>query len=234
MPLLFTRHPFADATFGVWHITEGESFFREDLPLTTEEEAELTQYKNLRRLEWLAGRWLLHKMSGAYQRLPLAKDAFSKPFFRDNQHLTCSLSHSQGIVGALLVDHSRADHAPKNRAQYGCDLQVLVEKMTRLAPKFLNEPEDNFVKKHPPTVQFDLLHIFWTAKESLYKAYGLKEMDFRAHLHLYPFAWDSQQGSSTGTITKDDFNASFQLWFEKTSLPESNIQFIWTICAPEK
>ena len=107
MPLLLTTHPFLDTTFGLWQIAEEESFFREELPLSREEEAEITRLKNdLRRHEWLASRWLLHKMTGAPQRLPLAKDAFSKPFFPENQHLACSLSHSHGIVGALIVQHS--------------------------------------------------------------------------------------------------------------------------------
>ena len=235
MPLLLTRHPFPDTTFGLWQIAEEESFFREELPLSPDEEAEMSRLKNdLRRHEWLAGRWLLHKLTGAPQRLPLAKDAFSKPFFPENQHLACSLSHSHGIVGALIVRHSsfviRHSSFP---VTCGCDIQVLVEKMPRLASKFLNLEEEEFVASHSAPEQFDLLHVFWTAKESLYKAYGLKALDFRAHLRVESFAWKENGGAARGWVEKDDFSKAYQLIFEKIILPDGAGELVWTVCLPE-
>ncbi|HAD12651.1 MAG TPA: hypothetical protein DCF33_09450, partial [Saprospirales bacterium] len=105
MPLLLVSKPFPNASFGLWQIAEEEDYFRADLPLSKDEETEFARHQNpLRRLEWLAGRWLLHKLTDEPERLPLAKDAFSKPFFPENQHLGCSLSHSKGTVGVLIVD----------------------------------------------------------------------------------------------------------------------------------
>lgn len=252
MPLLLTRHPFPETAFGLWQIAEKETFFREELPLSQSEEAEVARLKNdLRRHEWLAGRWLLHKLTGAPQRLPLAKDAFSKPFFPENQHLACSLSHSQGIVGALIANTEygirnteygmrNMESEPLNSAfriphsEIGCDVQVLVEKMPRLAYKFLNAEEETFVASHSKSVQFDLLHVFWTAKESLYKAYGLKELDFRAHLHVEPFEWKDNHGSARGWVAKSDFRQAYHLQFEKTALSENSGELIWTVCLPEK
>jgi len=239
MPLLLTTHPFPDTTFGLWQIAEEEAFFREELPLSPEEEAEMSRLKNdLRRHEWLAGRWLLHKLTGAPQRLPLAKDAFSKPFFPENQHLACSLSHSHGTVGALILNEQRTTNnsLPRNLGEQqvtcGCDIQVLVEKMPRLASKFLNLEEEEFVASHAAPAQFDLLHVFWTAKESLYKAYGLKALDFRAHLRVEPFEWKESRGVARGWVEKDDFRQAYRLQFEKISLPESG-ELVWTVCLPE-
>ncbi len=248
MPLLLTRHPFPDTTFGLWQIAEEEAFFREELPLSPEEEAEMSRLKNaLRRHEWLAGRWLLHKLTGAPQRLPLAKDAFSKPFFPENQHLACSLSHSHGTVGALISDFgfripdSRFQIIPPSNLEseiwnlksgIGCDIQVLVEKMPRLASKFLNLEEEEFVANHSAPMQFDLLHVFWTAKESLYKAYGLKALDFRAHLRVEPFEWKENRGEARGWVEKNDFSRAYQLQFEKIILPDSE-ELVWTVCLPE-
>lgn len=219
MPLLSSSHPFAGAALGVWQIGEAEAFFRDQLPLSREEELELALLKHLRRLEWLAGRWLLHRLTGAPQRLPLAKNAFSKPFFLDQPDLHCSLSHSHGVVGALLADQN-----------CGCDIQVLVEKMPRLAPKFLNEPESHFVREYHPDEQFDLFHIFWTAKESLYKTYGLKELDFRKHLYVAPFPWDGFSGTTEGIIEKNEFRQVFRLEFEKLTLPDASGSYICTTC----
>jgi phosphopantetheinyl transferase len=221
MPLLFSRHPFPDATFGLWLIAETEDFFRAGLPLSPAETTELEPLKGIRRQEWLAVRWLLHQFTGQKIRLPLAKSAFSKPFFPDNDHLTCSLSHSHGVVGALLVEG----------AGCGCDIQVMVDKTTRLAPKFLNPQEARFVDTHPNARQFDLVHIFWTAKESLYKAYGLKALDFRSHMRVEPFTWNGRSGTTIGWVEKDDYNQAFTLMFEKTELPDGR-ELIWTICIP--
>lgn len=229
MPLLSTSHPFSNASFGLWQITESEAFFRADLPLSDPEEAELAQHQNsLRRLEWLAGRWLLHKLSNAPIRLPLAKDAFSKPFFPENQHLSCSLSHSKGKVGALIV-RSPAPHDKQSRA-IGCDIQVLTEKMERIAYKFLNANESAFAGSKPASEYLDLLHLFWTAKESLYKAYGLKELDFRKNLLVEEIQWDGQAGEGTGWVEKGDFRQKFELHFNKRQLPDET-ELITAICA---
>ncbi len=223
MPLLFLQHPHPAATFGVWQIAEEESFFRENTPLSAAEAAEFALLKGHRRLEWLAGRWLLHHISGHEVRLPLAKDAFAKPFFPADAQLACSLSHSHGIVGALLVRQPMFD--------CGCDLQVLVDKMPRLAPKFLRPEEAAFVEEHSEDARFVLQHVFWTAKESLYKAYGLKALDFRAHLRVEPFEWHDDRGQSTGLVEKDDIRQRYRLLFELAKTDDAP-PFVWTICLP--
>jgi len=242
MPLLRTTHPFPDAIFGLWQIAESEEFFRTDLPLSASEESDLSQHQNpLRRLEWLAGRWLLHKLTDAPERLPLSKDAFSKPFFPENQDLACSLSHSKGNVGALIVHSQKStvkSQQPTVKSQrstvnsqqsIGCDIQVLTEKMSRIAHKFLNDAEKDFVKTRPFDEELELLHLFWTAKESLYKAYGLKELDFRKNLFVTKIQWDGLQGEGLGRVEKGDFRQEFQLIFSKVVLPEET-ELLSAVC----
>lgn len=249
MPLLLSTHPFRNAVFGLWQIAENESFFRNDLPLSAEEEADLALHQNpLRRMEWLAGRWLLHKLTDEPQRLPLAKDAFSKPFFPENQHLACSLSHSKGNVGALILDGRRGtmfdngrltedegqrEENPKSPVyrptSIGCDIQVLTLKMPRIAHKFLNEPEKKFVDMMPKGQHLDLLHLYWTAKESLYKAYGLKALDFREHIFVHNIRWDGFEGEGLGRVEKGEFRQEFKLIFSKVMLPDE-AALIWAVC----
>ncbi len=254
MPLLLTTHPFPDATFGLWQIAESEGFFRADLPLSNTEESDLAQHLYpLRRLEWLAGRWLLHKLTDAPQRLPLAKDAFSKPFFPENQHLGCSLSHSKGNVGALIVNCQKStvngqqspSFAParqgltggkasagktvNSQQSIGCDIQVLTLKMPRIAHKFLNREEQAFVESRPETENLDLLHLFWTAKESLYKAYGLKALDFRESIFVEITLWDGLNGEGIGRVEKGEFRQEFQLIFSKIVLPKET-ELVWAVC----
>jgi hypothetical protein len=49
MPLLLNIHPFEDATFSLWKVTEPLSFFEEDLPLSEAEAAELAVLREHRR-----------------------------------------------------------------------------------------------------------------------------------------------------------------------------------------
>ncbi len=225
MPLLFTRRLFLvhrrPPVFGVWHIVEEERFFRRQLALTPAEEAELARYKDLRRLEWLAVRYLLHLLTGNGERWPLVKDAFAKPFFLANNGLHCSLSHSKGLVGALLAD-----------VPGGCDLQVLTEKMPQLAPRFLHEEEIAFVKTFAADVQLDVQHVFWTAKESLYKAYGLKALDFRQHLRIEPFEWAGGSGEAIGWVCRQTPFQPYSLYFEKPAVRPGLPAFVWTVCLP--
>ncbi len=223
LPLLLTRHPFPNTRFGIWQIAEEEDFFRADLPLTRQEEQEWQSHKGIRRSEWLAGRWLLHRLTGVAQRMPLAKDAFSKPFFPNNAQFLCSLSHSKGIVGAFLL----SDAAPG--ALMGCDIQVLVDKMPRIAPRFLSSREMDFVMQHSTSDQFDLYHAFWTAKESIYKAYGLKELDFREHIHVSDFEWKEQHTRTSAVVHKGSFEQSFTLIIEKIALPDTG-ELMHTVC----
>ncbi len=228
MPLLFINHPFQETTFGLWQIAEDEAFFRTDLPLSAPEESDLSQHQNpLRRLEWLAGRWLLHKLTDSPQRLPLAKDAFSKPFFPENQNLACSLSHSKGNVGAFIVNNQHSN--AKGQQSIGCDIQVLTEKMRRIAHKFLNDTEKEFVKSRPEIENLVLLHLFWTAKESLYKAYGLKQLDFRKNIFVQKIQWDGQTGHGIGRVEKGDFRQEFQLIFSKIVLPDE-AELVTAVC----
>lgn len=217
MALLLTTHPFPDTTFGLWQIAEHESVFKDELPLTRAEERELSGLQHLRRLEWLSSRWLLHKITGAQQRIPLAKDAFSKPFFLDQPDLFCSLSHSHGVVGALTATQN-----------CGCDIQVLVDKMPRIAAKFLGEEEADFVAGFPKHVQFELFHLYWTAKESLYKTYGIRALDFRAHIFVRQLTWDGHAGAAMGTIQKDDFLQHYQLQFGRVDLEAGAL--VWAVC----
>lgn len=230
MPLLLIRHPFPDVTFGLWQIAENETYFTNRLPLTDEEFADFNRLKGLRRLEWLASRWLLHLLTGAFERLPMAKNAFSKPFFLKNPEWHCSLSHSQGVVGAMIA-----------RQNCGCDLQLKVEKMARLAVKFLHPNEAAFIDQFPPEHQLDLQHVFWTAKESLYKAYGLNAVDFKQELRVDAFEFPVPLGSAKGYILKNSLQQNFTLYFESFHLypieqngfPSIDLPdrtFWWTIC----
>jgi len=81
MPLVFYKKIDVHTSFGVWEITESESWFSDRLLLVQEEKDALQKIKSpAKRTEWLAARWLLHYLSASEKREPCLKDAFGKPY----------------------------------------------------------------------------------------------------------------------------------------------------------
>lgn len=217
MPLLLNIHPFDGATFSLWKVTEPLSFFEDDLPLSDSEAAELAVLSEHRRGEWLSSRWLLHHTTGAPRRIPLVKDAFSKPFFLNEPDLFCSLSHSRHFTGTLTA-----------RRNCGCDIQVLVDKMPRIAPRFMSAAELALTESWQSDMRNELYHLYWTAKESLYKQYGLKALDFTDHISVSDINWNGFEGSATGNIRKGGFAAEYRLVFGKIEA-DSDQSLIWAV-----
>ena len=64
------------------------------------------------------------------------------------------------------------------------------------------------------STRLEQLHVYWGAKESLYKAYGRRLLDFREHIAITPFAFKASGGEIYGRIRKDQFAANYQLQYE--------------------
>lgn len=217
--LLFSREVAPDLRFAAWKVEESPDFFRDQLPLTPEEQLELSQRQHpLRQSEWLASRWLLHLLTGAGDRMPLRKTATSKPFFLNAPQLHCSLSHSHGTVAALL-----------SSTICGCDIQAIVPKMPRIAPKFMREDELEWAEsRQDADYRLDMMHLIWTAKEAMYKAYGLKAVDFKAHLYITPFDWERTAiHTSAGRLIQPGFQQNFELF--SGFFDDEQTAFVWTV-----
>lgn len=198
MPLLFTKEIAEQTHIALWKIVEDEHFFIKKMTLTTSETERLDRIKGRRRLEWLAGRWLVHKMSSKGERLICQADQYGKPHLIDSP-LEMSLSHSNEVAAAILAPQS-----------VGIDIQKLVAKIERIAHKYMRPEETESLALH----HIEHLHIYWGAKEALYKAYGRRELDFIKHIHIQPFDYQ-QIGTTKGRVTKGDFEANYQIYFEK-------------------
>jgi len=59
------------------------------------------------------------------------------------------------------------------------------------------------------------LHVYWGAKEALYKAYGRKKIDFKEHLHVKPFQYNLRSGRTTAKIEKGDLKMNFKVYYKK-------------------
>ena len=167
---------------GLWHITEDEDYFLRKLPLSDSEKAEIAAVTGRKKLEKLAGKLLIKQLTGwAYS---VVKDDFGKPFFKDSD-LYLSLSHSGDYVVGIISEHV-----------VGIDIQYITPKIERVAPRVMNE---NKLKNLDPNNHLEHLHVYWGAKEALYKAYGQRSLDFKKHIIIEPFNYTLGSRSSVGT-----------------------------------
>lgn len=189
-----------DGELGVWKLTELESYFLKHLDFKVGELEEIQQLKKGRKLEWLAVRWLVHQLSGRTIRGAIKKDEFGKPYL-ENSPFQISMSHSGKMAAVIAATNP-----------VGVDIQEVVPKITKIAHKFMRPEESNSLQK---ATELEHLHVYWGAKEALYKAYGRKLLDFKQHIHITPFDYDVTIGQCEGYVIKDDFKAFYQLTYQK-------------------
>ena len=124
-------------------------------------------------------------------------DEKGKPFLtNDPRHI--SISHSHDKL-AIIVNEKEST---------GIDIELIRDKVLKIKHKFLSASElkdanDNIEK----------LLIYWAAKETLYKIYGLKEVDFIEHLFVKPFT-KHNLGTIIGEIRLPNFAESFHLNYQ--------------------
>lgn len=199
MALLVHRNIKSEGEIGLWKIEEEESFFEDKLKLAYSEKQQIDAMKGHRRVEWYASRYLLHVMSGREKRGVCLKDEFGKPFLLDSL-FDISISHSRELAAVIAAPCS-----------VGIDIQRIVEKIERIAHKYMRDEEMASLKDE---TRINHLHVYWGAKECLYKAYGQKKLDFKEHIFIKPFEYDVTNGTCTGYVMKGEQTFHFELFYE--------------------
>lgn len=159
--------------------------------LNLPEFAQENKFTDKRTLEKEGTQFLLSKLLGTHN-IELTYSDTKKPFLVGRkEHI--SISHSHELL-AIIIHQKQAT---------GIDVELIRDKVLKIRHKFLNPTEleiagDNIDK-----------HIaFWSAKEALYKVYGLKELDFIKHLEV---TW-LNEGEARGTIHLKTQSKSYQLF----------------------
>ena len=199
MPLVEEFPVLPEGRLGLWAIEEAEEVLYGSLDLSEWEQGQLQGLKGHKRLEFLSARLLVHEMTGHLMRTPIEKDIFGKPFIPGSTW-SVSLSHSGDFAAALL--------AP---GDIGVDVQRLVDKIVRIAHKFIGDGEQPNLD---PVFYTEHLHVYWGAKEAIYKAYGKKALDFRRHIRILPFSFKPEGGYFQGQLRKDEVSMDFHLWYQ--------------------
>lgn len=164
-----------DCTVLLQPITESESVLRADLVLTPLEHDDLSGIRHpAQRIEWLACRAAVRQLVQMQGLLyaGLQKDEFGKPHLVSSPWFV-SLSHTGGWAAAVL-HRSRP---------VGIDIEPVRDQFRRVVPRVLSTDEIAHAGGDSGR-----LAVYWCAKEALYKLYGKRNLTFREHLHVEPFA----------------------------------------------
>lgn len=183
----------------IWEITEDETFWVQQLALNDTEWAALQQQVPQARLHWLASRHAMQLLCQAPHRAFLKNERGKLIHPKAEQHL--SISHSGNQIAVV-----------QSNQPVGVDLQIYSPKLQRIAHKYIAASDLERLQKLSNYEAY--LHLHWGTKEALFKAYGLGKVDFIQHLHLELFDL-KQQGNFKAWVRKPQFEASYQVFYEK-------------------
>lgn len=115
----------------------------------------------------------------------------NKPFLKDRvEHI--SISHSHDKLAIIINTNENT----------GIDIELIRDKVLKIQHKFLSEKELLFAKDN-----VEKLITIWAAKETLYKVYGLKEVNFITDLAIEDF----DSSTIIGKIDIGSFKKKYKL-----------------------
>lgn len=120
-----------------------------------------------------------------------------KPILKDRpEHL--SISHSHDKLAIII----------NSKESTGVDVELIRDKVINIKEKFLSESELNFAGNN-----VEVLTILWAAKETVYKIYGLKNVEFATNIFIEPFSENDE--TLTANLTLESFKKKYRLKKEK-------------------
>ncbi|BDS13701.1 4'-phosphopantetheinyl transferase family protein [Aureispira anguillae] len=202
MPILL-KYQQSNFELLIWQIIESSSSLEQQLQLPKNQSLLLQKkYSHSEAWQqWLASRCGLQELFNT-SYLNFQKNKLGKLELID-QSFQLSISHSGNYISVA-----------KSKQPIGIDLQVPSPKLERIAAKYIAPKVLSTLKNSPYYI--DYLHLYWGIKEALFKAYGQGQVNFIQHLHISPFAI-SRQGTTTAKIIKPAFEATYKVFYEKTS-----------------
>jgi len=168
MPIFFQHQVNETTRLGVWKIEETEDFFKSNVP----------QHRDVthphKRLQHLAGRFLLQYLFPAFPYELIRIADTRKPFLPDEQY-HFSISHCGDYAAAIVSKDKRV----------GVDIEIPTEKISKIMYKFLSAKEhEQFHLIQPDKDRIPFATLLWSAKESVFKWYGNGGVDFRKEIQL--------------------------------------------------
>ena len=201
MALAFQRDLDSKTSFAIWKIEETAEELLAQLQLKEHELSYLDTLNNGKRnIHWLSTRVLLRRMIDTDDYIDCKIDSSGKPYLSNFPHYI-SLSHSFDYA-AVMISKDRA---------VGIDIELIKDKIERIAHKFLCEEELQFIEKDN---RIEQLYVTWCAKEAIYKLHGKKNISFLDHIKLKPFHY-KESGSFEAELNIATGQRKFCVHYEK-------------------
>jgi len=196
MPVYLNKKLEDNAELSVWKIAEQPAELLQMLA-SHGVYADLPFFRNENRLrEWLTARLLLAEM-GVKQRITYTEAG--KPALEGATSFI-SISHTGDYVA--VINH------PTSHA--GIDIERKGDRIFRVKHKFVNENEIKWIN---PLQEMDQLYVIWGAKECAFKIYGIGNVDFREHLEVKRFSFQSP-GQTTVLMKKPGEVTEYEVFYQ--------------------
>jgi 4'-phosphopantetheinyl transferase EntD len=171
LPIISVKTICNDITLGIWKVTETKADLTNMLGNHLIDPSKPTNPAENVGLHWYASRVLLQNLFDAH-KIEIHKNEANKPtLYVDNEKYFISISHSYEYVGIMF----------SKTHELGLDIEKINERINSVSHKFLNEYEQLFATDKLTKT------LIWSAKESAYKWYGKKKIDFKEHMQVYNF-----------------------------------------------
>jgi phosphopantetheinyl transferase len=177
---------------GIWKIEEPEEFFLNLVPL----QREITHPH--KRLQHLAGRWLLKYLFPAFP-VGLIQIADTRKPFLENEAYHFSISHC-GDYAAVIVSE---------KYRVGVDIELPSPKVERIRHKFLHREELALLQQKDMDSVIPLT-LMWSCKEAVFKWWSYGNVDFSDQIRLSPLSLQPSGVISARFIEKETFELELQ------------------------
>ncbi|OYU94905.1 MAG: hypothetical protein CFE21_14600 [Bacteroidetes bacterium B1(2017)] len=201
MPVFLQKNLNAETLLAVWHIQESKEQLLDLLGKNLSEESQNLRLNSANALHYLASRVVLCELF-KNQEITLTKNAQNKPsLWINKKEWNISITHSHEFAAIIITPTGKI----------GIDIEQINSRISRVKHKFLNQTELDFAGSEN---QIEEQTLIWSAKETLYKIYSLKELDFKLNLFIKPFQISSQ-GQFQGIINKNTFHQECTIQYLK-------------------
>lgn len=183
----------------IWKITEtfDELFSQVILKEKTLERLQTMKSETHQRA-FLSVRKLLQETG--HNDVQLHYDEFGKPHLDNENHI--SITHSFDFSAIILSD--------KN---VGIDIEQRREKIIRIADKFVDKSEFEFLNKENLQDYISKLTVIWGIKEAVFKIRNEKGISFKDHIFVAPFEMEDLK--TEALLTFENLNIKFNISFEE-------------------
>jgi len=172
MPVIKQLYPTNNSVVCIWKIEEDLEKLERRLDLCS---SDLVAYSGFtvdkRKKEWLISRIMLRQTLGTTAQI--LYDESRNPSIKDSKY-NISISHCKDYV-AIYLDATE---------YIGIDIELFRENIKKIANKFLSKIE---LEQIPIDNPISKLTACWCIKETMYKYYSNKQLDFKKHLSIDAF-----------------------------------------------